>query len=102
MMMTKSAVLVVALCLVPAADAYTFQQGSLRSFARRSSLSMNIENVATKDNVRVGVIGKKTTNECIWLSVYLDDEEMPLLRCDTVHVLTLGVFCFPILIVHVM
>lgn len=50
-------------------DAYTFQHqqhqqhaGSsspLRSFARRSSLFMNIENEAYKENVRVGVIGKK-------------------------------------------
>ena len=28
-----------------------------RSFARRSALSMNVENMPTKENVRVGVIG---------------------------------------------
>lgn len=38
-------------------DAYTFQRP--RSFARQSSLLMNIENVKTKENVRVGVIGKQ-------------------------------------------
>jgi hypothetical protein len=36
-------------------DAWTIQQKGLA--ARRSSLSMNIESVATKPNIKVGVIG---------------------------------------------
>jgi hypothetical protein len=52
--MKSIASLFVASVLFGSVDAWV---GSSASFSRKSSLSMNIEQMATKENVRVGVIG---------------------------------------------
>lgn len=59
-------VILTALLAVSAADAFAFHGQRLsQSFAARRSaqLSMNVENIATKENVKVGVIGTYDFNK---------------------------------------